>query len=172
MNEDVTIEKLEKIFHECDKHLSRINSSSRELKTVMPLNKERYINLNDEEIKVLDQFLFRFSKLQDAMGQKLFKTMLNFLKEDIEGKPFIDILNMMEKLQLIDSANEWKELRDDRNELSHNYEDEPEEMSEIINKLYDKRLVLRRYLFWNKKLLSKKNSLTKLAIFVIWQEKV
>ncbi len=43
---------------------------------------------------------------------------------------------------MIDNVNEWKELRYDRNELSHNYEDEPEEMSEIINKLYDKRVIL------------------------------
>ena len=142
MNETIIIEKLEKIFYECDKHLKRIDSSSSELKNIMPLDKEKYINLDEENIKVLDQFLFRFSKLQDAMGQKLFKMILLFLKEDIEGKPFIDILNLMEKLNIISSTISWKELRDDRNELAHNYEDEPEEMSEIINKLYEKRVIL------------------------------
>jgi len=43
---------------------------------------------------------------------------------------------------LIDDANEWKCLRDDRNELAHNYEDEPEEMSESINIIYEKRCLL------------------------------
>jgi hypothetical protein len=109
MNETIVIEKLEKIFYECDKHLSRINSSSSELKEIMPLDKDKYINLNEENVKVLDQFLFRFSKLQDAMGQKLFRTILLFLKEDIEGKPFIDILNLMEKLTILSSATAWKE---------------------------------------------------------------
>lgn len=144
MSEDVVVEKLEKIFYECDKHLYRINLSYNELKSTMPLTKEKYLDLNDEEVQVLDQFLFRFSKLQDAMGQKLFKMVLIFLKEDIEGKPFIDILNLMEKIYLLDSANEWKELRDDRNELAHNYEDEPVQMSEAINKLYEKKVLLEK----------------------------
>jgi len=45
----------------------------------------------------------------------------------------------MEKLYLLEDANEWIELRD---ELSHNYEDEPEEMSLVINKLYNKKDIL------------------------------
>ena len=142
MTQNIIIEKLDKIFYECDKHLLRINSSSKKLDSIMPLDEKKYLNLTEDEIQVLDQFLFRFGKLQDAMGQKLFKIMLIFLSEDIEGKPFIDILNIMEKVSLIDDVNEWKELRDDRNELAHNYEDEAEEMSEIINKLYNKRITL------------------------------
>jgi succinyl-CoA synthetase beta subunit len=142
LSDDVLIEKLGKIFYECDKHLIRINLSHKELEDIMPLDSEKYINLNDEDIKVLDQFLFRFSKLQDAMGQRLFKTILSFLKEDIENLPFIDVLNRMEKIGLLDSANVWKELREDRNELAHNYEDEPDKMSETINVLYNKKIVL------------------------------
>lgn len=76
------------------------------------------------------------------MGQKLFKTILIYLDEDIEGKPFIDILNLMEKLHLLENVNEWRELRDDRNELAHNYEDNSKEMSFLINKLYEKREIL------------------------------
>lgn len=135
----VIIERLEKIFNECDKHLLRINLSYNELKSTMPLDEQKYLHLSEEEIKALDQFLFRFSKLQDAMGQKLFKTILIFLNEDTEGKPFIDILNLMEKISLLESANDWKVLREDRNELAHNYEDEPKQMSEAINKLYNKK---------------------------------
>jgi len=144
MNNKIIVEKIAKIFYECDRHLLRIKSASKELENIMPLDKDRYINLSDYNIKALDQFLFRFSKLQDAMGQKLFRAILIYLDEDTEGKPFIDILNMLEKLGLIDSANDWKYLRDDRNELAHNYEDEPEEMSEIINKLFQKRVLLEK----------------------------
>ena len=71
-----------------------------------------------------------------------FLIILLFLKEDIEGRAFIDILNLMEKLHLLDSANEWKELRDDRNDLAHSYEDEPIIASEIINRLYYKKDIL------------------------------
>jgi len=139
MNDTVIIEKLEKIFYECDRHILRINSATKKMSSYMPLNKDKFIDLNDDEVEHIDQFLFRFAKLQDSVGQKLFKTILLYLNEEIEGKPFIDILNLMEKLHLLDSANEWRELRDDRNELAHNYEDEPEEMSITINKLYRKK---------------------------------
>ena len=142
MNDAIIVEKLEKIFYQCDKHIVRINSSTNELKSIMPLDERKYRTLLEEEIKTLDQFLFRFAKLQDIMGQKLFRTILLFLKEEIEGKPFIDILNLMEKLTLLDSADSWKELRDDRNELAHNYEDEPTIASEIINRLFYKKDIL------------------------------
>lgn len=142
MNDTIIVEKIEKIFYECDKHLLRIKSSAKELEPLMPLDKDSYVHLNDDNIQALDQFLFRFSKLQDAMGQKLFKTILMYLDEDVEGKPFIDILNMMEKFSLINRAHDWKQLRDDRNELAHNYEDEPEEMSENINTLFQKRVLI------------------------------
>ena len=108
----------------------------------MPLNKNKYLNLADNEVEYIDQFLFRFSKLQDAIGEKLFKTILIYLEEKIENKPFIDILNRLEKLELLDDVAVWKELRDDRNELAHNYDDDPDETSEVINKLYNKRSLL------------------------------
>ena len=108
----------------------------------MPLNKERYQSLSEDEIEHIDQFLYRFSKLQDAMGQKLFKSILLLLDEKVENKPFIDILNRLEKLELLEDANIWRELRDDRNELAHNYEDDPEEASLIINKLFFKKDIL------------------------------
>ena len=142
MSEDILLEKLNKIFYECDKHIQRINSASKKIQRFMPLDSKKYLNLKDDEIVYIDQFLFRFAKLQDSMGQKLFKTTLLYLNEDIEGKPFIDILNLMEKLHLLESANTWKELRENRNELAHNYENEPEHMSETINKLYKKKDIL------------------------------
>ena len=132
-------QKLVKIFNECDKHIEKINSSSAKMKLNMPLDKNKYLNLSDDEIEHIDQFLFRFSKLQDAIGEKLFKTILLYLEEKIENKPFIDILNRLEKLELLEDVDVWRELRNDRNELAHNYDDDPEETSEVINKLYYKK---------------------------------
>lgn len=135
-------EKLKKIFNECDKHIIRINSSSLKMKANIPLNAETYLNLTDNEVEYIDQFLFRFSKLQDAVGEKLFKTILLSLDEKIENKPFIDILNKLEKLGLLDDVKVWRKLREDRNELAHNYDDDPNETSLIINKLYNKKDIL------------------------------
>lgn len=70
------------------------------------------VRLTDDEIEHIDQFLFRFAKLQDAMGEKLFMLILEFLKEEhTRAKPFIDILNRLEQLGLLDDKNVWLELR-------------------------------------------------------------
>jgi hypothetical protein len=62
----------------------------------MPLDASRYQQLSDDEIEPIDQFLYRFTKLQDAMGEKLFLLILEFLKEEnTTNKPFIDILNRL-----------------------------------------------------------------------------
>ena len=135
-------EKLERIFNECRKHKARVKSSAKEMSSFMPLDAKRYENLGDREVQVIDQFLFRFSKLQDAMGEKLFKTLLLALDEKVENRPFIDILNRMEKIELLKSVQEWRDLRDIRNELAHNYDDDPQESSMVINKIYEKGDIL------------------------------
>jgi len=135
-------EKLERIFNECKKHKARIKSSAKEMSHFMPLDSKGYENLGDREVQIIDQFLFRFSKLQDAMGEKLFKTLLLSLDEKVENRPFIDILNRMEKIELLKSVQEWRDLRDIRNELAHNYDDDPQESSMVINKIYEKGDIL------------------------------
>jgi len=134
----ILIERLQRLFKECDMHIYRIKQVKKKMEPFMPLNQERYKNLTDDEVEHIDQFLFRFGKLQDAMGQKLFRLVLMFLEEDVDGKPFLDILNLMEKLSLIDSADEWRQLREYRNELAHNYEDDPIIASKTINTIYEK----------------------------------
>jgi len=77
--EKTALDRLEKIFYECAKHLERMNSASKKMANFMPIDEQKYIALTEDEIEHIDQFLFRFSKLQDRMGQKLFKAMLVFL---------------------------------------------------------------------------------------------
>ncbi|NOR80574.1 MAG: hypothetical protein GQ529_07025 [Methyloprofundus sp.] len=83
--------------------------------------------------------MFRFAKLQDSIGERLFKAILLFLEEDIANKPFIDILNRLEKLEILNSVEEWRSLRDIRNTLTHTYDDDPEEMTLAINKVFSKK---------------------------------
>lgn len=135
-------EKIQRIINECEKHLLRMNSAYLKMKSYFPLDKEKYVHLSDDEVEHIDQFLFRFAKLQDSVGDKLFKTLLLYLEEKIENKPFLDILNRLEKLEIIENASTWIILRNIRNELSHNYDDEPDEMSIAINKVYENKEVL------------------------------
>jgi len=80
----------------------------------------------------IDQFLFRFSKLQDSMGEKLFSTMLFLLGEDFSKKPFIDLLNRLDKMELL-HRDEWMNLRKIRNDVAHKYSFNVDELADSLN---------------------------------------
>jgi len=75
----------------------------------MPLSIESYLSLNDVDLSFIDQLIFRFSKLQDTMGEKIFPFILVLSKEDVKKKTFIDILNRLEELEVVDKT-EWLKL--------------------------------------------------------------
>jgi len=77
--------------------------------------------------RVVNSFLFNFIKVQEKAGSKLFKKVLIELKEiDSEAVPMRDILNALEKLAIIESADQWELLREMRNMLTHEYPRETE----------------------------------------------
>ncbi|KOH46135.1 hypothetical protein [Sunxiuqinia dokdonensis] len=63
------------------------------------------------------------------MGNRLFPSLLENLGEDLEGKPFIDILTRLEQLRLIENHKDWLKLRETRNMVIHEY---PFNSNEII----------------------------------------
>ena len=134
--------KIKKLIDECYKHQYRINSAYSKIEYKLPLTEQVYKNLTDEDIEHIDQFIFRFSKLQDAIGQRLFKAMLIFLEEDVETLPFIDVLNKLEKLRLLESTEQWKQLREIRNAIAHEYDDSPQLMAQVLNTVFDARIEL------------------------------
>lgn len=136
--------KLEKLFKECDKHLQRINEAYGDMAAFMPLNAVKYDELSKQQVQAIDQYLFRFSKLQDTMGEKLFKLFLARFEESIDRLPFIDILNKLEKYLNMALANEWQDLRKIRNQLAHEYEDDAIEMANMLNLIYAKKEVIER----------------------------
>jgi predicted nucleotidyltransferase len=129
--------KQEKVINECEKHLQRLKYAKSELEDIFPLTQKSYQNLSQEDIQAIDQFIYRFSKLQDTIGEKLIKIVFSLYEENIEKFTFIDILNRLEKAEIL-TTQAWKELRDIRNELSHHYEDESLESSIVLNKVYEK----------------------------------
>jgi len=135
--------KLQKIINECDKHILRMNSAYTKIAAKLPLDTNKYKNLNDE-VEHIDQYLFRFAKLQDAIGKRFFKAILLSVEEDLDDISFIDLLNRLEKLNILESTEQWLELRKIRNALSHTYEDEPEEMSLAINDIFDKKQIIEK----------------------------
>ena len=138
-------QKIQKLIVECDKHLKRINGAYLKMSIFMPLDENKYQQLSDDEIEHIDQFLFRFAKLQDAIGEKLFMLLLEFLKEEnTRTRPFIDILNRLEQLGFLDDKNVWLELRKIRNNIAHQYEDEPKQAAEALNAIFASKSILEK----------------------------
>jgi uncharacterized protein with HEPN domain len=59
---------------------------------------------------------------------------------------FIDILNRLEKLRIIDSAQKWIELRKIRNDIAHEYPSNLNERIEGINILFENLTTFRQIL--------------------------
>ena len=138
--------KMGKYFKECDRHIQRINEAYADMKSIIPLSVEKYKELTKDEVQDIDQYIFRFSKLQDTMGDKIFKLALNNYETVNSAIPFIDMLNKLEKHGCISSAKEWSYLRKLRNEVSHQYDDEAEEMTQAINALLmQKEIIINIY---------------------------
>jgi len=77
-------------------------------------------------------------KLQDCIGLRIFPALLDILQEDYKTRPFLDIINRLEQLGVIESAYLWQELRQTRNNLAHEYPDNTKENVLILNELYEK----------------------------------
>ncbi|WP_440651792.1 hypothetical protein [Cysteiniphilum sp. 19S12-1] len=106
------------------------------MKHKLPFDVVNYEKFRDEEIEHIDQFLFRFAKLQDVMGEKLFPTVLMLLAEDVKRQSFIDILNKLEALGLL-YTDHWLRLRKIRNSVAHEYGFNVVDMVDSLNAIYE-----------------------------------
>ncbi len=120
------------------KHLTRLENAFEALgeKYTFPIAIDDFKKIlnSTEHLAYSDQIIYRFSKLQDCMGAKLFKSVLLYEGENI-NKPFLDILNQLEAIDII-NVDEWFEIRDLRNEIAHDYEDNDETAINILNTIY------------------------------------
>lgn len=118
-----TIKICNQIFENCDIDFNELQNT-----TIDNDFFEEYQNT-----RIINSFLFNFSKLQDKIGSKLFKQVLYELREiDNTNIPMIDILNTLEKLNIITKL-QWDSLRDIRNLLAHEYPFAIDEKIENIN---------------------------------------
>lgn len=121
---------LEQIKKELNIHFTRIDALLPELKSYIPFSEEDFADT--EKIKTIDAFIYRFTKVQDRMGEKFFSLVLQNLYEFKSNMALIDVLNRLEKLELLDSADKWIEFRKLRNTLTHEYPDNEDEIMEAI----------------------------------------
>jgi hypothetical protein len=128
-------DKLNEAVLLCTMHIEKMSFAYKKLEKYFPLIPERYNALEPEEISFIDQLIFRFSKLQDSMGGKLFPSLLENLGEKVRGIPFIDLLNKLEELAIIKDISDWQLLRETRNIVTHEYPFNTEDVIEGLNLL-------------------------------------
>lgn len=101
----------------------------------LPITVESYLKLKKFDIKVLDTLAYRFAKIQSILGERVFREILEELEYDLDGKSYLDILQAIEKEEIISSVFEWKRLREVRNTISHDYPEEIEFLVSAINEM-------------------------------------
>lgn len=141
-------QRLESGLQEANKHLARLESAFSALaeRYLFPLSAEQFKYLLDSTVDMAfaDQIIYRFSKAQDCMGAKLFKAFLLYQGENVD-RPFLDILNALEKIDVL-KVDDWFELREIRNEISHEYDDTSSAGVAILNSIFEHKVQLHQIL--------------------------
>ena len=65
-------DSLMQTFDTCALHVKRMEFAKSKVEAFIPLRRDNYYSMDDEMIGFLDQYIFRFSKLQDTIGSRLF----------------------------------------------------------------------------------------------------
>jgi hypothetical protein len=134
---DVMQVKIDSSIKECNSHIEKLIRSKRLLSEFFPLEPDKFKNLDEEQIEHLDQFIYRFTRLQDSMGKRLLPSLISYIDNDFSPKSFLDILARLEQLGIIENDTDWQFFRNLRNNLAHDYPDNIKIMTETLNLLFE-----------------------------------
>ena len=142
MSDDIPLLRLQDAWRECERHVYHLFHALSSIRAFWPLTGESYANLTDEQVQDVDQFILRFTKLQDTMGSRLFPAILHYLTEPFDDRPMLDKLNRLEKLGFIDSVEKWQTVRNIRNNFAHDYPDDPDKNAAQLNLAFESTMAL------------------------------
>lgn len=125
--------KLKQQLEICHIHADRISIALKHIEPLLPLSAEKTKNFSEEQLGFLELLTSRIGKLQDTMGAHIFPITLELLGEKNEQQSMLDRLNRLEKLGYVQQASFWQYLRNLRNELTHEYENDLEKQMSKIN---------------------------------------
>lgn len=115
-------------------HLRRMRTyldySLAQTRQLMPIRD--WYALTPEQHETLAAFRIRFSEFQEQLG----KTMRAIAREEEQGtEPFSAVLLYMVKIGILDAVEPWKLIRELRNAVNHEYEENSERLSEFFQEL-------------------------------------
>ncbi len=131
------IHTIESSIRECDSHILRLRRAYNLLREFFPLSEEAMAVLAEERIEHIDQFIYRFIKLQDSMGVRLLPSLHSWLQGEVKPMPFLDILSDLEKFGVMPSERDWQFFRNLRNNLDHDYPENIDQTVITLNTLFE-----------------------------------
>jgi uncharacterized protein YutE (UPF0331/DUF86 family) len=75
--------------------------------------------LDLDDLEVFEALSARFARTSDILTQKAVKSLLMLLQEDVQT--IIDTSNFLEKLGILDQAEDLTNIRELRNQIAHDY---------------------------------------------------
>ncbi len=93
------------------------------------LAQEDWSVLGPDQHESLAAFRVRYSEFQEHLG-KAMRAVAIFEEQPVER--FGSVLAFMERLGVVDSADRWYELRDLRNAVNHEYEEDGDRLRELF----------------------------------------
>jgi hypothetical protein len=111
---------LQHSFALCQGHAEALQDALQDIQ-LRAMGLDDYTHLNKEDRRLLDQFAYRYTRLQDDMGVKLVPAVLKALGEDVAPMSALDRFARLEQLGWLASADEWQTLSQIRNQFAHDY---------------------------------------------------
>jgi hypothetical protein len=120
---------------QCERHAEVMNDAL--LQIPVPLTEAQLREASPELVRRLDQFVLRFTKLQDTLGTHVLRQFAaQVLAEPVEEWAFIDVLGLLERRGYL-TVDEWALQRSTRNVLTHEYPDNPLRQALALNAAID-----------------------------------
>lgn len=123
---------LEDALRQCDRHAQRMSRAMARIP--FPLEGHELAQDDENLITLIDQFVFRYTKLQDTLGEHVLRPFCTqVLLELVEDRPLADVLSLLERRGYL-TADDWRMQRAMRNTLTHEYPEQVTWQAEALNR--------------------------------------
>jgi hypothetical protein len=122
---------LQQIYALCQGHAQALQDALQDM-ALRALTPAQYSQPSKADRRLLDQFAYRYTRLQDDMGTRLMPAVLKALGEEVAPMSAIDRFARLEQLGWLPSADAWAALRQIRNQFTHDYPDDAVERFERL----------------------------------------
>lgn len=101
--------------------------SEQRVQRILPIT--NWQDLSFEQHETLAAFRVRFSEFQEHLGKSMRAIAI---EEEVKAERFGAVLAFMEKLGLIETTERWKLIRELRNAINHEYEEDAERLAQFF----------------------------------------